>query len=151
MQDEIRQAGLSLRRRGEFFAAYQPYAPDARYDADLRLLDRAPQKLRPGQEFPLLVEVTNRCSYPWQPVGLYPTQAGFQMFDSRRMDKPATENYFDLPGVVFPQDRALVTMRIKAPANPGSYLVRLTMIQQRVRWFNAADAARMVQFPVSVE
>jgi len=151
MQDQIRQAGLSLFRRGAYFAAYQPYGPDARYDVDFRLLDAAPEKLRPGQPASLLVQVTNRSNYPWQPVGVHRTQAGFQMFDPRHMDAPVSQDLTDLPGVIFPDERAVVTLNIKAPAVPGRYLVRLTMIQQGIRWFTAAGAARIVQFPLSTD
>ena len=151
LRDRIRQAGLSLVRRGEFFAAYQPYGPDPHYDVDFRLLDPAPARLHPGQEVPLLVEAVNRCNYPWQPVGAHRTQAGWLVFDPRHMETPVGQDLTDFSAVIFPGDRAVVTVRIKAPPTPGSYLVRLTMIQQGIRWFTAADTARLVQFPVSVE
>ena len=151
MQDQLRQAGLSFIRRGAFFAAYQPYGRDPQYDVDFRLLDAPPQKLHPNQEISLFVLVANRCNYPWQPIGAHPTQAGFQLFDTRHMERPVSEVLTDLPGVLFPQDRAIVTIKIKAPPAAGSYVVRLTMIQQGFRWFNSADPARITQFPVTVE
>jgi len=150
LANQLRLAGLSLFRRGNFFAAYQPYGPDPGYDVAFRLLDPAPAKLHPNQEIPLLVEATNRCNFPWQPVGVRRTQAGFQIFDPG-MTRLLGENYFDFPAVVFPQDQAGVTIRLKAPAAPGAYLVRLTMIQQGLRRFNAAEDARGVRFPLTVE
>jgi len=151
LADEIQQAGLTLFRRGDFFAAYQPYGPDAHYDVDFRLLDPAPQKLAPGRPAALLVEAVNRCSYPWQPVGKYRTQAGFQVFDPRRMERPVWEGLTDFDAVIFPGQRALVTLPLQAPSTPGAYLVRLSMIQQGIRWFNASARARVVEFPLAVE
>jgi hypothetical protein len=151
LAEPIRQAGLSLFRRGKFFAAYEPYGPDPHYDAEFRLLDPAPPKLHPGQEIPLLVEVTNRCNFPWQPVGVHRTEAGFQVFDAQRMERIVSENYFDFPAVVFPGEQSLVAVRIQAPAASGSYLVRLAMIQQGLRRFNPVEDARRIQFPLTVE
>jgi hypothetical protein len=147
---EIRQAGLSFVRRGEFFAAYQPYGPKPNYDVDFRILSTVPEKLKPGQWVPLLVLVTNHCDFPWQPVGAYPTQAGVWALDPHT-ERHAAEDVDNLPGVIFPEDSGVVTVQIKAPKTPGSYLFRLKMIQQGRRWFQPVDAARNVQFPASVE
>jgi hypothetical protein len=94
--------------------------------------------------------VTNHCDFPWQPVVMYPTQAGVWALDPHT-ERRAADDAYNLPGVIFPEDSGVVTVQIKAPKTPGSYLFRLTMVQQRRRWFQPVDAARNVQFLASVE
>lgn len=148
LQKDLRDGGLSLVERGRYFAAYQPYGRNRHFGVDFQIVGDVPTQLKPQQEVSVFVLATNRCDYPWQPFGKNATEGAYWALDpeTERMVGAETTS---LDRVMFPGDREVIRIKVKAPPKPGTYLIRMMMIQQGLRWFNPEDPTR-AQFEVRV-
>lgn len=151
MQNEFRRSGLSFVRRGRYFSLYQPYAQERGYDVNFQIFGVPPSRLRPNEQTSVLMLVTNRSFYPWQPFGLYPTWPAYRILVPHTERDVGDGMRTPLQDVLFPGESALVRLVIKAPEQQGAYIIRPTMVQERCSWFGPKDRAHIVQFPLSVE
>ncbi|MEK7404288.1 MAG: hypothetical protein AAB225_04200, partial [Acidobacteriota bacterium] len=151
MREEMRRAGLSLVRRGRYFALYQPYGEERGYDVDFQIIGAPPQRLRPKEQAPATVLVTNRSLYPWQPFGLYPTWPAYHLLNPETGRVIGEGARTPMENVLFPGESAVVQLTITAPERPGRYIIRLAAVQERGAWFGPRDPARIVQFRLHVE
>jgi hypothetical protein len=150
LREQLRQAGLSFLKGGQYYAVYTPLGADRGFDADFQIIGAPPTRLLPDQVTELSVVVTNRSRYPWQPFGGKPTRPAYQVL-SPETGRPVSEGVrAPLTRVLFPGDRALIHLPLRVET-PGQYVIRLAMVQEAVAWFLPRDPARTVQFPVTVE
>jgi hypothetical protein len=143
----------SLRRERLFPAdAFAEPRPIARPSARIEIL-AAPAAAAPGEILAVPVRVTNTGGDSWSAGGLasgtYRVAVAYRWLDSRGAAVIAEGERTLLPMDVPPGGRAELKARVPAPAQPGSYRLLITLVQEGVAWFDQAAGAAAV-CPVEV-
>jgi len=55
-----------------------------------------------------------------------------------------------LPGTLVPGERMTALLRVRAPAQAGSYVLRATLVQEGVAWFDELDPGNACDLIVGV-
>jgi hypothetical protein len=109
------------------------------FSQELRLA-AAPQIVRVNQTVRIPVAVKNTGKAPWPAYDLRdinPVHLAYHWLDeSGRMYQRDGERT-GLPHVVAPAQEVSLRAIVKAPAQPGRFILRLTMVQENVAWFDA--------------
>jgi hypothetical protein len=114
--------------------------PDAQYRATITVREQ-PHQLRVGQRTTLRVRVTNTSALPWPE-----NEAASDVNQLRLGDRwraPTTDAVIldddrsPLTFVVPPRQTADLELSIVAPAQPGTYILEIDMLQEGVAWFGA--------------
>lgn len=140
----LRQHRLSVFREGEI-----PPSPPARPEP-LRsfgqiFVPRAPLGgFEAGQAQTVRIAVTNPSDVTWPALGRdgggYSVRLSYHWFDAARQMVVFEGRRTLLPHDLGPGETVELSAVIEAPAQPGRYLLRLTMVQEGVAWFDAAGA-----------
>ena len=103
-----------------------------------------------GQEFNLEVEVDNRSplslnAYPPNPVNL-----SYRWLDSRGDTDPRDPLRTPLLPCISPGSRRSLLATVAAPSRSGDYTLRLTLVQEWVRWLDEPQIGLFCSLPVAV-
>lgn len=124
--------------------------------AEVELAGPAPAAVRPGERFRVPVRLTNRSDAHWSTSGL-PLQAGtlrvsasYRWLAAGGEPLPIEGERSLLPGDV-PRGGVLrLPVRVVAPPAAGRYLLRITLVQEGVAWFDQATGSGSAPLPVEV-
>lgn len=106
----------------------------------ISLADNQPIELKVGSSLNLSVVVNNTSNFIWSSQAINPVNFAYHwlgldgtivLWDGERTPLPS-----DLP----PQSSVTLNARIKPPSKPGQYLLRLSMVQEGVTWFEDQGA-----------
>jgi hypothetical protein len=86
------------------------------------------------QPFTVPVKFKNAGDRPWSSSGRYPVHATYKLYRDGAI-LPVEGERTSLPGALHPGDTATMEMRAVAPGLPGTYDLRLTLVQEGVAWF----------------
>ena len=137
----LREQRLSVFRPSEM--ERRQSHPDALSDFDQRLVARyPPEAVEPASRLTLSVEVSNSSDETWPPMHLsarpvnlsyhwIPIDGGEPIMDGRRTA---------LPSPLAPGESVVLDAEVEAPGTEGSYLLRFSMVQEHVDWFDARGA-----------
>ncbi|MBL8241153.1 MAG: glycosyltransferase [Bryobacterales bacterium] len=106
-----------------------------------------PKQAAAGSKFLVSVRVTNNSRAVLASLGEYPINIAYHWLREGVVclyDGDRTELYPPLP----PGASFVYTVEICAPAEPGSYLLRAALVQERVAWLDQPDAC--CDFPVAI-
>ena len=144
------ELGLSVFRHSAATPRQAP--PDALRSFDQRLVVRgAPMAVASASRFDLTIEVGNPGAEAWpaaqqsaHPVNLsyhwIPMDGGETILDGRRTP---------LPAPLAPGRSVVLRAEVETPAIGGSYVLRLSMVQEHVGWFDARGA-QPLDLPITV-
>jgi hypothetical protein len=104
--------------------------------------------LHPAEEVRIPVWVANPGSEAWASQGQYPVTVSYKWFAAAGM-LPAEGERTALPKAVAPDHYVEVQVRVVAPAQPGEYFLRITLVQESVAWFMLKSNS-FLQVPVTV-
>lgn len=125
------------------------------FKAEIRTIE--PSKIvRAGEYASTELDVKNTSSQTWPPKGkndksaTHAVHLSYHLLDS---DKKVIE--YDgvrtpLPRAVKPNETVRITARFNAPSNPGDYIVRFTMVQELVSWFDSVSPSSATDLPLKV-
>lgn len=127
------------------------YCPEP-YNAQLTLLDEIPAPLAPGQAIRLAVRVSNLGADAWRMtdsrtdgvrlgariIGPFVDAPDDPIVIFRTPDGPAVDIARSglEPGVVGPGDSRDFDLRLRAPRQPGRYVLQIDMVDELVHWFS---------------
>ena len=119
------------------------------------IVARVPGVARPGEILVVPVMVTNRSDGPWSATGtldtgLYRVAVSYRWLNDRGEVVVGEGERFPLPENLPPGDSTEVTERIRVPDEPGSYRLRITLVQEGVAWFDDTADGSAVSFQVEV-
>ncbi|HEY9807159.1 MAG TPA: hypothetical protein V6D04_11365, partial [Candidatus Obscuribacterales bacterium] len=88
----------------------------------------------------IAVVLKNTSNFIWSSKAENPIVFSYQWLDAD--DKIVVWNgeRTDLPQAVSPQESIRLNATIKAPALPGTYTLRLTLVQEKIAWFDEQGA-----------
>ncbi len=111
-------------------------------------LQHAPGRVRCGEGFALLVRVENGSLYRLIEAEPHPVRIGCLWIRDRRTEEAVRRGY--LWAGIEPQRAAEVELQQFAPAVPGKYTLRITLVQEQVRWMHAVKGGPVIDVPVEV-
>jgi acetolactate synthase-1/2/3 large subunit len=119
----------------------QPHRMDALSDADcaqLRLrIENCPESVVCGGTAAVRVEVENGSSREIGSFPPFPVQLAYRWLTDEGHDVGGPEALRTaLKPALRPHERASYAMTIAAPDEPGRYRVRVTLVQEFLRWFD---------------
>ena len=123
-------------------------------DAKLRLeLREAPARVQPGGDFGVQVELSNDSEQSLSSHAPHPVTLSYRWEGSALEPTPGVEprrTRIDLP--LRPGERRPFTVIVAAPAikNAARLRLRVTLIQEGIRWFDQSAAKVMADVPVEV-
>jgi hypothetical protein len=100
------------------------------FTVDKKILD-----CKPGQALSIDVIVENTGNFIWPHVGSNLVHMSYHVLDTNK--KPVINDglRIDLPNDLLPGQKVTMLLQVKAPEQPGSYIVQLDMVQEGVAWF----------------
>jgi inositol phosphorylceramide mannosyltransferase catalytic subunit len=123
----------------------RPLAHDA-YAAEIALFEAGP-RLAPSEVRQLHMRVTNRGSetWPWDADAGPEIRCAYRWRQVNGALLVAEGHRTSFTREVGPGESLVVPLLVEAPATPGSYLLEVDVVHERVRWFGAER-----RFPVEV-
>jgi SAM-dependent methyltransferase len=124
--------------------------PDAAYRAAIELTTAAPASVAASAEFALTLKVQNTSDHAWQQPQVGPMALGNHWLDAGgelmvlQDDGRSPLLQVVPPGLEWP---VLLTMR--APAEPGRYVVEIDLVHEGISWF-AHKGSNSLRFTVDV-
>src|SRR6185503_16965069 len=111
---------------------------------------------RSGGEWKMTVIVTNRSSAPISGYPPMPINLSYHWYGDRG-GQPAVEAPVVYEGmrspllpIVGPGESEPYDMTLKAPLEPGRYWLRITCVQEGVRWFEALGQGSHIDLPIDI-
>jgi SAM-dependent methyltransferase len=122
--------------------------PPGAYDAGIALAGGA-STLEPGEACRLVVTVTNRSPYAWDPREHGVLRAGNHWLDASGSMLVRDDGRTGI-GALGPGERTAVPLTVRAPMEPRTYMCEIDVVHEDVTWF-ADRGSRTVRMSVSVE
>lgn len=116
--------------------------------ASIEVLSK-PARLRAGATVTYQVKVTNQGSAPWPSSGPMLVCCCYHILNTEEETVVWDGERAALPRDVGPGEQASVSVAVTLPANPGNYILRLTLLQEGVAWFDERGATP-AQIPIEV-
>jgi hypothetical protein len=141
----LRHLRLSVFRDAEMTEPPAPAGPRrlGRFGQILRPLFR-PETVRVGKAIVIPVEVTNPTTEVWNAgvvgPGTLSVRLSYHWFDYAGRTAVYDGDRTRLPHDVRPGETVSINARVSPPPLPGRYLLRLTMVQEDVEWFDTVSA-----------
>jgi hypothetical protein len=106
----------------------------------LELVDR-PHTLTAGEErkFEVLVHNTGAATWAWGEDAVPEVRVGACWFDVSGGELPELEIHTPLAASLAPGETARLPVQVRAPETQGRYHVRVDLIHEHVKWFDAGD------------
>jgi hypothetical protein len=111
-------------------------------DAAISLSDAsAPARVRVGQPFAAEVTLSNHSPATLSSFPPFPVRFAYLWFDERGASAGGNHGRSLIAPAAGPNEQRRYQVRVVAPEHGGRYTLRLTLVQEFVRWFGAyADA-----------
>jgi len=111
------------------------------FSQQIKVLD-TPKSFEPKVTVKIPVLVKNTSNFLWSNVGEYPTNFSYRWIDAdgKLVTFDGDGERTPLPFELSPGESAVLNAVIKTPPKPGKYSLVLTMVQERVAWFNEKQA-----------
>jgi hypothetical protein len=128
--------------------------PDGAFKARIELAEPAPPRLSTDEVLTLSVRVTNLGDAVWPAhtegdVG-YHLRLGNHWLTSGGKIAVVDDGRSQLPVDLEPGSSGVMSLRVRAPARPGFYVLELDLVQEAVTWFSRRGSETL-QVPVMVE
>ena len=110
-----------------------------------------PTSMQAGVTVTTPCTVTNHGDAALASGGQYPVYVCYRWYDAAGdVTEVGRSIHSALPGVLHPGASVSAHVRIAAPRAPGTYTLRVTLLQSEIAWFDDVDPASGVAATVSV-
>ncbi|MDT5269442.1 MAG: hypothetical protein QOH49_1628 [Acidobacteriota bacterium] len=116
------------------------------YEASLAGFSAAgvPEHMRAGEEATISITVRNMSEYVWPGRGrkdlTYTLNVADSWLDGDGSIVNNTDGRSGIPRDLWPGEEAVVPLKIKAPKEPGEYVLEIDVVQERVTFFKDRDS-----------
>ena len=111
-----------------------------------------PGRIAAGETVVLNCRLTNRANVFLVSVPPNPVHLSYKWLRADTGQALAIEGVrTTLPRALLPLGSDTLKMRVQAPDEPGDYILRITLVQELVAWFDDIDLSNSVSGPVRVE
>jgi SAM-dependent methyltransferase len=120
-----------------------PVVPDSRFPSRLsaryRIRNTVPERLQPGEFFDVTIEIENDGDTIWR---ILPAPTGGHVRLAVILETPSGDVLDDHFGSavpekdVFPKEKAVLNLKLKAPEKPGRYIMRFHLLAELLHWFD---------------
>lgn len=98
-------------------------------------VDRNILYCKAGQALSVTVTVNNTSNFIWSHAGSNPVHMSYRVLDANKRQVITDGIRTGLPIDLLPGQKVTELLQVKAPEQPGSYIVQLDMVQEGVTWF----------------
>ena len=144
-QDRIGMMLIEIRRpeeaeaRSKFLSSWMNAAfPDSDYRAEITALN-APSVMHAGEKMVLRFRVKNLGYSTWPAVGnkegRYQVNIGNRWLKTAGNEVNSLDGRTGMPADLAPGNEVELPLTVKAPAEPGDYLLEIDMVHEGVTWF----------------
>jgi hypothetical protein len=106
--------------------------------------------MKPGTVVKTIVRITNIGSEVWPTAGTSPVNLAYHWIDRSKNIVVFDGERTALPKDLNSGESVKVEATIKSPDQPGEYMLRMTMVQEQVAWFDDRGA-KALNYPVTVK
>jgi hypothetical protein len=125
------------------------FAPLSIFSAEVAA-DEAPKGIPAGTRFSVLVRIRNTGDQTWLASGLRPVNAAYHWLDGEGNVVLYEGHRTPLPRDLNGGDEVVVEMIVEAPERPGARILRVTLVQESVAWFED-HGVKPVDLPMTVD
>ena len=140
---------MGSRRRG-MQASFYVHNARPREACKTALRVTMPAEVPAGLAFDVPIRLTNRATSALDSSFPYRTQLGYRWLREDGSVESGTTVRIPLPRALAPGETCDGSMRVAAPCTPGRYLLRLSVVQEGVAWFDDIDPANGAEAHVVV-
>lgn len=115
----------------------------------VRVLD-APRTVAANATFPVCIGLSNQSNYQLSSRAPNPVHVSYHWFDSAHSVVVFDGERTKLPTSLMPGDERQMEATIVAPSAAGRYVLRLTLVQEGVAWFDDARSSAFDDVEVTV-
>ncbi len=115
-----------------------------------RLTYQAPETLNCGDTIAIPVTLTNTSGQTWRAGGARPVHLSYHWADPSGKRLISEGERTDLPADVPPGGETTLQAKVKAPDDPGDYLLQWDLVEETVTWFSE-QGAPVVTMPVTAQ
>lgn len=118
------------------------------YDVWVSLCDPPPAEVSAGRGLALTVRIDNRGPATLRATGEEAVAIGARWESTDGLAGPQARA--GLSGPLLPGGSQRAQLLLAAPQQPGHWILRVALVQEHVRWFDAGDARRGAAVPIEV-
>ncbi len=149
----LQKLGYSVFRDEQ--AEMSPVRPEALRDFSQKIeLAGSIEKMRTNRRLTIPLRITNSGSLPWSYFGFNRSQfavhIGYFWLNGKNASIQSEGRRTALPNDLFPGETILIDAVIDTPAQAGSHILRVSMVQEGVNWFCTA-APPCLDLPIYVD
>lgn len=111
----------------------------------------APSPVTTGEEFLAMARLRNLSEHPWRHQGAARVRLSYRWLTPDGDEVVHDGERTDLPTTVGPGAELVRWQRVRAPRQPGSYLLELDPIFEHVAWFSTRNGGTTCRAEVEVE
>ncbi|MCP3709230.1 sulfotransferase family 2 domain-containing protein [Paraburkholderia sp. CNPSo 3274] len=146
LMDRYRQSHTLVRK-----SWHVPIAGPARTQIKVTILD-APSRVPANQQFRAEISLHNSSCYQLASRGSNPVHVSYHWLDGERSQVVVFDGERTrLPASLIPGEDQNVRVSAIAPAVPGRYFLRLTLVQEGIGWLDDGDSGAFCDVEVAVE
>ena len=123
--------------------------PEPAYRAAIFFARPVPEKIEASSSIRLSVEVVNLANSSWSMADFGGIRAGNHWLDADAGMVIQDDGRASLPALMRPGERCRIDLEVRAPADPGKYILELDVVHEGVSWF-ADRGSRTARAPVTV-
>ncbi|HEX9014392.1 MAG TPA: hypothetical protein VF960_00155, partial [Chloroflexota bacterium] len=128
-------------RPGPYLKVYEvDSSQTAPYGVDWQGVD-GPGTVQAGGKAGYTVSVRNTGRVPWPSTGFTAVRVGYHWLDAAGNPVEAPDEHASLPRDLPAGEEAKLAVEVAAPGKPGSYTLRLDVVQENFAWLSARGAA----------
>jgi len=107
-------------------------------------------QLDTNDRYLIKILLTNNSPIELMSTGDNPLLASYHWIDSNENIVVQDGIRSNLPASVLPSSDAVIGVKVQTPLQAGEYILRITLVQEFVRWFDVPDIGLKIDFPVNV-
>ena len=96
------------------------------------------------------LDIKNPGSQTWPVKGTYAVHVSYHLLDSDKRVISHDGVRTVSPTEIRPGETTRIAANFNAPPNPGNYILRFTLAQELVNWFDAVSPSNAIDLPIKV-
>ena len=106
--------------------------------------------LEKNERYSIKVLLTNNSTIELASTGDNPLLISYHWIDSNGNIVVNDGLRSNLPAPILPSADAVIEAKVQTPLQCGEYILRLTLVQELIQWFDEPDIGQKIDFPINI-